>query len=119
YCDISKGLSARESGNDVLISPGEERTYTYALSEDGSPERAAFQWYHDPRLERTAPNVWRGLAGMWIIDDELDSSLPLPRGERDLALMLTDRAFDKKNQLADPFSGVAHAPNDGVTGRYA
>jgi FtsP/CotA-like multicopper oxidase with cupredoxin domain len=56
---------------------------------------------------------------MWIIDDELDASLPLPRGERDLALMLTDRAFDRHNQLANPFSALAHAPNDGITGRYA
>ena len=40
--------------------------------EDGAPERAAFQWYHDHRLDNTARNVWRGLAGMWIIDDEVD-----------------------------------------------
>jgi spore coat protein A len=119
YCNVSRGLSARDSGNDLLISPGEDRTYIYALSEDGEPERAAFQWYHDHRLERTAPNMWRGLVGMWIIDDELDVSLPLPRGERDLPLMLTDRAFDRHNQLTDPFSDLAHAPNDGITGRYA
>jgi spore coat protein A, manganese oxidase len=119
YCDISGDLSPRAAGNDLLIPSGGERTYEYALTEDGAPERAAFQWYHDHRLERTAPNVWRGLAGMWIIDDELDASLPLPRGERDLALMLTDRAFDRRNQLTDPFSDLAHAPNDGITGRRA
>ena len=49
--------------------------------EDGRPERAAFQWYHDHRLDHTARNVWRGLAGMWIVDDELDASLPLPQRE--------------------------------------
>jgi spore coat protein A, manganese oxidase len=118
YCDISGGLRADVSGNDLLIAPGERRTYTYDLVEDGEPERAAFQWYHDHRLERTGRNVWRGLAGMWITDDELDASLPLPRGERDLALMLTDRSLGRNNQLLDPFGAGAHAPNDGVKGRY-
>ena len=32
--------------------------------------------------------------------------------------MLSDRAFDRRNQLTDPFSAKAHAPNDGVKGRY-
>jgi spore coat protein A len=118
YCDVSRTLSASESGNDLLIPPGGARTYAYDLVEDGAPERAAFQWYHDHRLDRTGRNIWRGLAGMWIIDDELDSALPLPRGERDLALMITDRSFDRRNQLTDPFAARAHAPNDGVTGRY-
>ena len=77
------------------------------LIEDGGPERAAFQWYHDHRLDRTARNVWRGLAGMWIVDDDLDASLPLPRGDRDLPLMITDRSFKPDNQLTDPFGGLA------------
>ena len=55
---------------------------------------------------------------MMIIDDELDSSLPLPKGERDIPLMLVDRSFDKHNQLTDPFSKGAHAPNDGIFGRF-
>ena len=119
YCRISDRLAPADSGNDLLIEPGGRRTYRYDLTEDGGPERAAFQWYHDHRLERTARNVWKGLAGMMIIDDEFDASLPLPRGERDIPLMLVDRSFDKHNQLTDPFGKAAHAPNDGVTGRYA
>ncbi len=119
YCDISPRLSKADSGNDLLIEPGARRTYTYDLIEDGGPERAAFQWYHDHRLERTAPNVWHGLAGMMIIDDEVDAALPLPTGERDIPLMLVDRTLDKHNQLTNPFGGAGHAPNDGITGKYA
>jgi FtsP/CotA-like multicopper oxidase with cupredoxin domain len=118
YCDLSARTPKRQSGNDLLIFPGTSRTYVYDLIEDGGPERAAFQWYHDHRLERTARNVWRGLAGMWILDDDFDASLPLPRGERDLPLMIVDRSFDARNQLTDPFSSTATAPNDGVTGRH-
>ncbi len=118
FCDISERTSARESGNDLLIAPGASRTYVYDLVEDGAPERAAFQWYHDHRLERTAPNIWRGLAGMWILDDALDAAQPLPRGDRDIPLMIVDRSFDKQNQLTNPFKSSATAPNDGVTGRH-
>lgn len=119
FCDITPGLSPAESGNDLLIEPGGARTYTYEHVEDGAPERASFQWYHDHRLDHTARNVWRGLAGMWIVDDELDASLPLPRGERDIPLMLGDRSFDRRNQLADPFAGGGlRPPDDGVVGRY-
>ncbi len=116
YCDIPRGLSARESGNDLLIPPGGKRTYVYELIEDGRPERAAFQWYHDHRLDHTARNIWHGLAGMWIVDDEFEADLPLPRGERDLALMIVDRSFDRDNQLTDPFTSL-RPPADGINAR--
>jgi FtsP/CotA-like multicopper oxidase with cupredoxin domain len=113
YCDIPRGLSARQSGNDLLLAPGGKRTYIYDLTEEGRPERAAFQWYHDHRLDHTARNVWHGLAGMWIVDDEFEAGLPLPRGARDLALMIADRSFDRDNQLTDPFTN-RRPPADGI-----
>jgi spore coat protein A len=114
-CNIPSGLSPRQSGNEFLLEPGASKTYVYDLMEDGRPERAAFQWYHDHRLDRTAKHSWKGLAGMWIVDDELDESLPLPRGERDLPLMVADRTFDRHNQLIDPFTGK-RPPADGILG---
>lgn len=115
YCHIPSDLSPRESGNEFLLEPGARKTYIYDLMEDGHPERAAFQWYHDHRLDRTALHSWRGLAGMWIVDDEFDDSLPLPRGDRDLPLMIADRTFDAHNQLIDPFTGK-RPPADGILG---
>ena len=117
YCDISPRLSPVESGNDVLIPPGGKRTYEFDGIEDGAPERAAFQWYHDHRLDRSARNVWRGLAGMWILDDDFDSALPLPGGPYDIPLMIADRQLNSRNQLTDPFSQNLRPPFDGVTGR--
>ncbi len=115
YCHIPRGLSPRQSGNDLLIPPGGRKTYVYDLVEDGRPERAAFQWYHDHRLDRTARHSWRGLAGMWIVEDDFEDSLPLPRGERDIPLLIADRSFDRHNQLTDPFTGL-RPPADGVLG---
>jgi spore coat protein A, manganese oxidase len=115
YCRIPQGLSDRASGNNLLLRPGGRKTYTYDLIEGGGPERAAFQWYHDHRLDHTSENVWRGLAGMWIIDDEFDRKLPLPTGRRDIPLLIADRALDRNNQLTNPFDR-GRPPDDGVVG---
>jgi spore coat protein A len=109
-----------------VIAPGHQRTYTYGLREDGHAERAAFQWYHDHSHHRTTRNVWHGLAGMVILDDEVDSALPLPRGAFDVPLMLTERSFDSANQLTEGFvvygdgvspgAGPGYAPDDDLFG---
>lgn len=109
-----------------VIPPGGERTYTYGLREDGHPERAAFQWYHDHSHHRTTRNIWHGLAGMFILDDAVDSALPLPKGQFDVPLMLTERTFDGSNQLTDDFvvygddvspgAGPGYAPDDDLFG---
>ncbi len=54
---------------------------------------------------------------MWIVDDDFDASLPLPRGERDVPLMIADRDFDRRNQLTDPFGTGLRPPADGIAGR--
>jgi FtsP/CotA-like multicopper oxidase with cupredoxin domain len=113
YCEIPRGLSPRAQGNDLLLEPGASKTYVYDLIEDGRPERAAFQWYHDHRLDRTARHAWKGMAGMWIVDDAFDEALPLPDGERDIPLMIGDRTFDRHNQLTDPFTN-RRPPADGI-----
>jgi spore coat protein A len=110
-----------------VIEPGHQRTYTYGLREDGHPERAAFQWYHDHSHHRTTRNVWHGLAGMVILDDAVDRALPLPEGAFDVPLMLTERSFDSSNQLTEGFvvygdgalapgAGPGYAPDDDVFG---
>jgi FtsP/CotA-like multicopper oxidase with cupredoxin domain len=116
-----------------VIKPGGQRTYTYGLMEDGVPERAAFQWYHDHSHFRTTRNVWRGLAGMFIIEDAVDSALPLPKGAFDIPLLLTERSFEPgTNQLVEDFvtytgdplspappgAGGGYPPNDDLFGAH-
>ena len=78
--------------------------------------RAAFTGTHNHRLDRTAPHAWKGLAGMFIVDDELEASLPLPDGERDIPLLIAERSFDRDNQLTDPFAAHERPPADGIFG---
>ena len=86
-----------------LIAPGASRTYTYPAFENGAPERAAPQWYHDHRDMVTGRNDWMGLVGMFIYDDSFEQSLNLPDGRHDVPLMVTDRGFDANNQLSYTF----------------
>lgn len=108
--------------DDFLIPPGGKRTYVYEFMEGGEPERAAFQWYHDHRMDVTGRNVWMGLAGMFILDDEFDQSLPLPKGEYDVPIMIVDRSFDENNQLDYRFGFVGtfgdHVLVNGVEAPY-
>ncbi|WP_329294418.1 multicopper oxidase family protein [Streptomyces sp. NBC_01455] len=73
------------------------RDYTYPLD-----QRAATLWYHDHRMGFTGPQVWRGPAGFLLVTDDEEAALPLPRAERDIPLMITDRAFDEDGSLRYP-----------------
>ncbi|MCA1833287.1 MAG: multicopper oxidase family protein [Actinobacteria bacterium] len=92
-----------------LIPPGigvtteDSRMYTYDFTEGCTtcPERGAFQWYHDHRMDHTGRNIWMGLAGMVILKDPSKVSIDasLPNGARDVPLMVADRTFDDNNQI--------------------
>ncbi|NKX86257.1 multicopper oxidase domain-containing protein [Nocardia coubleae] len=89
-----------------------ERTYLYP-----NRQRAASLWYHDHRHSFTGPAVWRGLAGFHLVGDEIEDSLPLPRGNRDIPLFICDRSFAEDGSFAYPLIDPdLHTP--GVTDRY-
>ncbi|GIF23696.1 spore coat protein A [Actinoplanes tereljensis] len=73
------------------------RDYTYPVD-----QQAATLWYHDHRMGFTGPQVWRGLAGFFLITDDEEAALHLPSGDRDIPLMITDRAFDADGAFTYP-----------------
>ncbi|MBB3726597.1 multicopper oxidase family protein [Nonomuraea dietziae] len=73
------------------------RDYTFPLD-----QRPTLLWYHDHRMDFTAPAIWRGLAGLQIVRDDAEDSLGLPAGPRELPLMITDRAFAADGSLDYP-----------------
>jgi spore coat protein A, manganese oxidase len=74
-----------------------EKEYRYP-----NEQRAATLWYHDHRMDFTGPQVYRGLAGFYIIRDDGEDELPLSDGERDVPLMIADRTFDEDGELYYP-----------------
>lgn len=76
-----------------LIPPGYFKDYIYPN------DRAATIWYHDHAIDQTSRNVYMGLAGMYIVEDQYELDLPLPKGQYDIPLILQDKRFDVEGSL--------------------
>jgi spore coat protein A len=103
--------------NHGAVATG-QRDYVYPMR-----QRASALWYHDHRMDFTGPQVYRGLAGFHIVTDDEEAALPLPRGDRDIPLMIVDRAFAEDGSLRYPSvdpslhtSGVWDSHMEGVLG---
>ncbi|KAB2379458.1 multicopper oxidase family protein [Actinomadura montaniterrae] len=89
------------------------RDYTFPLD-----QRPTLLWYHDHRMDFTAPAIWRGLAGLHIVRDDAEEVLGLPSGHRELPLMIADRAFGDDGALAYPALDPALRERPGVEEPY-
>lgn len=75
------------------------------IIESGNTWNAQFQimqnagtfWYHSHLMSQTGEQVYRGLSGMIIIDDETSAALDLPSnyGVDDIPLIVQDRRFNE------------------------
>lgn len=59
-------------------------------------QAAATCWYHANTPNRMAPHVYNGLAGLWLVEDEISKNLPLPNhyGVDDFPLIIQDKRLD-------------------------
>jgi spore coat protein A len=89
---------AEMGGDDpaATISLG-SRDFEYPMR-----QRAATLWYHDHRMAFTGFSVWHGLAGFHLVRDPEEDALPLPRGDREIPLMIADRSFAADGSLQYP-----------------
>jgi spore coat protein A, manganese oxidase len=93
----------------VPASPGE------AVFEYPNDQRAATLWYHDHTLGITRLNVYAGLAGFYLLRDQVENSLNLPGpsprvgdapGTRyyEIPIAIQDRSFNEDGSLFYPDS---------------
>jgi spore coat protein A len=110
--------SSRMLDSRARIAHG-SREYVYPNN-----QRAATLWYHDHRMDFTGPQMWRGLAGLYLLRDEEENNLSLPRGEKEIALFICDRSFNSDGSFLYPsrdaslrdVPGVEHSFMGGVLG---
>jgi len=76
------------------IAPGKSYDYDFQVI-----NRAGMYWFHPHPHQLTGPQVYYGLAGLFIVSDEEETALGLPAGEYDLPLVIQDRTFDSQNQM--------------------
>ena len=80
--------AAADGGPHQPIKPGDSW-----LSEFKIIQNASTLWYHSHQLHQTGRQVWQGLAGLFIIDDDesLKSGLPNEYGVDDIPVVIQDR----------------------------
>ena len=81
-----------DGGPHQVIRPGSTWTPEFQVRQP-----AATCWFHSHQLHRTGEQVYRGIAGLFYIDDEWSDALKLPAtyGVDDFPLVLQDRSFDR------------------------
>ncbi|MGY6277088.1 multicopper oxidase family protein [Methylomonas sp. MgM2] len=76
------------------IDPGETYVYEFEML-----NRASMNIYHPHPHNITARQVYHGLAGAILVNDEEERRLDLPSAEYEVPVVIQDRLFDSNNQL--------------------
>jgi len=84
-----------------VIPRGETYVYEFAVR-----NRAGMYWYHPHPHGRTGHQVYGGLAGFFIVSDDVEKSIELPSDPYDIPLVIQDRIFDGNNQLSYPVQNM-------------
>ena len=75
-----------------VVAPGGSLQYSLPII-----QRAGTYWYHPHPHGSTAKQVFMGLAGMFIVNDEEEAALNLPSGEFEVPLIIQDKHFEGSN----------------------
>ncbi|MFM8331871.1 MAG: multicopper oxidase family protein, partial [Candidatus Methylumidiphilus sp.] len=76
------------------IDKGETWVYEFEVM-----NRAGTYFYHPHTHGMTGKQVYMGLSGMILVEDDDEKKLGLPSGEYELPIAIQDRSFDADNQL--------------------
>jgi FtsP/CotA-like multicopper oxidase with cupredoxin domain len=92
--------AAQDGGPDMPIAAGGSRTYSFTLAQPAGP-----LWFHPHAHGTTATQVYNGLAGAFIVKDDITDNLErnnrLPSGAQDIAMLLQDRSFAAANATGE------------------
>ncbi|WP_409309125.1 cell division protein FtsP [Pectobacterium sp. B1J-3] len=74
-----------------IISPGMDWSPVLPIRQP-----SATCWYHANTPNRMAPHIYNGLVGLWLVEDSINKSLPLPNhyGVDDFPLIIQDKRLD-------------------------
>ncbi len=92
------GLRPPESADGhprLQVGRGERYVYEFVVREP-----AGLYWYHSHAHARTAPQVYLGLAGLFVVRDDVEKALDLPSGPHELTIVLQDKRQDAAGRLA-------------------
>jgi len=87
---------AMDGGVHSHIHPGSKWIANFTINQP-----ATTLWYHPHQMGETAIQVYNGLVGLFLIEDEISDELNIPKdyGYNDIPLIIQDKDFDKNGQL--------------------
>ena len=77
---------AMDGHPENIISSGSNFMFNFTID-----QRAGTYWYHPHPHEKTAHQVFKGLAGFFIVSDSQETLLNLPAGDFDIPLVVQDK----------------------------
>src|SRR5581483_3261592 len=89
-----------------VVDPGTSYSVNFPIV-----QRASINFYHAHPHMMTGEQVYRGLAGFFLIEDDVEQGLGLPSGDFDVPLLIQDKRVDANRQFiysltnADMMSG--------------
>jgi suppressor of ftsI len=90
-------LPARmDGGPHQMVDPGATWIAGWTIEQP-----ATTSWYHPHLHGSTAQHVFRGLAGLFVVDDPDAPPLPHDYGVDDIPLIIQDKRFDSAGQFDD------------------
>ena len=90
---------------EAWYEPGRSALYYYPNNQE-----AATLWYHDHTLGITRLNIFAGLFGAFLIRDDFEDGLNLPKGEYEIPMLVFDRSVDLSGQLNYMVSPFPESP---------
>jgi blue copper oxidase len=83
-----------------VINPGSNFNYKFTIN-----QRAGLSWYHPHPDGDTASQVFKGLAGLFIINDAEEATLNLPSGSYEFPLVIQDKRLSSSGITYNPSMG--------------
>ena len=72
-------------------------------------QQATTLWYHDHAVSMTRLNVHTGMLGMYIIRDNAEDALNLPKNQYEIPLIITDKILNPDGSMNYPVNGPVPA----------
>ncbi len=76
------------------VSSGQNYEYKFTVN-----QRAGTYWYHPHPDKLTGEQVYKGMAGFYIIEDEEEKALNLPSGKFEIPLIIQDRRVNSSGEI--------------------
>jgi len=105
-----------DGGPDYPVASKATKAYTFKMQQPASS-----LWFHPHPDMQTGKQVYMGLAGVFLLEDNISKTLEannqLPSGNRDVTLLVQDRRFDtEKNGVRELLYKNKSIDSDGMLG---